>query len=964
MIPHLLKIQNDERKIKESQATEAERLTQNPIDFFHHILGFTPTSYQLELTQLFLNNQFIAARWCRQSGKSHIVSALLLWHALTHPDTHIGIVAPSLRQAKLIIRRITQFVRKLPKGTCTKPLRTVVSLTNGSVIEAFPNSPETIRGPSLHIVYCLPNYVNVTLADGSRIPIRKVKVGQKVLTYNKAFCRVEPKRVLKVFRNPIGKRTHVRVFHNYGYLDCTAEHKVFTFNRGYVPSSLLQSDDKILYLADITNYKVGARNKVSLQSSDNRDPRAADLRRTFRRFMYAKTEKQEEKHSPCHKSLFKTSGICSIQIFNPKEPRENSAKTSSKQRVGKTKHAILYFITSKVHRNLSDMLSKWQKNCFTRMVKENQLAVRISNLVYGRWFSWKKGKYEDQHPQIFKRGTPHFPTMATKPLEYKGQNCRGQTWQRILFNVLSGGARQILQVNPFIRYSEYALQSSPRIEACTMCNMWQTSSAQKSCPLSGKENCLLKSRMQENFSEIKSRLETQKTEDMCGLRENFHAHTRQDEDMFICLSKNLETSKKTTKTTKQKAVTPSPLPSMRSYIQPFKWSSKNLQPRMSQRTTQKILENTVISNALRVLRQSFPFSDSKAKILQCKMSGTNALPQKEEKNEIVYNLEVEDNHNFFADDVLVSNCDEMNFLPNDQEMYDAILFTLGTTNGKFICTSTPWSTDSLFHKICNHKDYTDYTKHHITWQQAVEPQGPLKRNILEKIRKQLAGDPWRWKREMEAEWSEDETVWLTQSLITKCIDGTLELQSFDSKKQGRFYAGLDLGKHQDHSVLVVIEELEGRNLLRHWKVFPLETKYATVIGYVKTLTDRWKHIEKIRVDTTGVGEYIVEDMKNADIENVEPVTFTANRKQELATILKQRMLDAAYRFPFAELRLSPTFQISYVAELNVERFALRKDGTIAFSHPQGQHDDTWWATTLAVSCSVRLSPEPYLAVTT
>jgi len=460
MTPHLLRIQHIERKIKESRATEAERLTQDPIDFFCHILGFTPTSYQQELTQLFLNNQFIAARWCRQSGKSHIVSALLLWHALTHPDTHIGIVGPSLRQAKLIIRRITQLTRKLPKGACAKPLRTVISLVNGSVIEAFPNSPETIRGPSLHIVYC----------------------------------------------------------------------------------------------------------------------------------------------------------------------------------------------------------------------------------------------------------------------------------------------------------------------------------------------------------------------------------------------------------------------------------------------------------------------------------------------------------------------DEMNFLPNDQEMYDAILFTLGTTNGKLIATSTPWSTDSLFWKICNHKDYADYAKHHITWQQAVEPQGPLKRNILEKIRKQLAGDPWRWKREMEAEWSEDETVWLTQSLITKCIDGTLELYNFDSTQQGKFYVGVDLGKHQDHSVLVVIEELEGRNLLRHWKVFPLETKYATVIGYVKTLTDRWKYIEKIRVDTTGVGEYIVEDMKNADIENVEPVTFTANRKQELATILKQRMLDAAYRFPFAELRLSPTVQISYVAELNVERFALRKDGTIAFSHPQGQHDDTFWSTCLAVSCSTKLTPEPYLAV--
>jgi len=458
---YLANLQHNERELYDARVAGMRQTTQNPADFCKYVLGFEPTNYQQELIQLFTNNQFLAARWCRQSGKSYIISALLLWHAITHPDNYIVIVAPSLRQAKLIIRRIAQFTRKLPLGMCQKPLKTQIQLTNGTVIEAFPNNPETIRGPTLNLVYA----------------------------------------------------------------------------------------------------------------------------------------------------------------------------------------------------------------------------------------------------------------------------------------------------------------------------------------------------------------------------------------------------------------------------------------------------------------------------------------------------------------------DEFNFIANDQEMYDAILFTLGSTNGKFICSSTPWSTDSIFHKIFNHKDYTDFAKHHVTWQQALEPNGPLKQNILQKIRKQFAEDPWRWKREMEAEWSEDETVWLTQSLITKCIDANLELHNFDSQQHGKFYAGLDLGKHKDHSVLTVVEDLNGVNILRHWKVFPLETKYATVIGYTKTLADRWKHIEHIRADTTGIGEYIVEDMQNAGIENVEPVTFTTTRKQELASLLKQRMLNDTYKFPFIELRLSPTVQLSYVAELNVERFTLRKDGTIGFSHPQGQHDDTFWSTALAVSCSVKLTPEPFFAVT-
>jgi len=460
ILPKWFNLQQSERIVEEAEVAEAQKLSEHPVQFFRQVVGFEPTTYQIEFIKLFQENQFLASRWCRQSGKSWIVSALLLWYAVTHSDSYIAIVGPSWRQAKLIIRRISYFARNLPPGMCFKPLKTVIRFTNGSVIEAFPNNPDTIRGPTLHVVYC----------------------------------------------------------------------------------------------------------------------------------------------------------------------------------------------------------------------------------------------------------------------------------------------------------------------------------------------------------------------------------------------------------------------------------------------------------------------------------------------------------------------DEMNFLPNDEEMYDAILFTLGTTNGKFVCSSTPWNQDSIFYKIFYHQDFADFARHHVSWQQAVEPHGPLKKSILEKIRRQFAEDPWRWKREMEAEWAEDETTWLPQSLITKCIDGNLELWNFESYQQGRFYAGLDLGKHQDYSVLNVVEETSGKYFLRHWKVFPHGTKYATVIGYLKTLMDRWKHIERIRVDITGVGEYVVEDMQNAGLEGVEGVTFSLPRKQELASLLKQRMLDGAYHFPFVEMRLSPTVLLSYVAELNVERFELRKDGSIAFSHPQGQHDDTFWSTALSLYCSVKMTPEPYLAV--
>jgi phage FluMu gp28-like protein len=282
--------------------------------------------------------------------------------------------------------------------------------------------------------------------------------------------------------------------------------------------------------------------------------------------------------------------------------------------------------------------------------------------------------------------------------------------------------------------------------------------------------------------------------------------------------------------------------------------------------------------------------------------------------------------------------DEFNFIPNDEELYDAMLFTLGTTNGKFICTSTPWHTDSIFYKIFHNPTYADYAKTHVTWQQALEPEGPLKQQILNRIKRQLEGDPCRWKREMEAEWAENENVWLPQALITDCIDHTLEYAAFEETQGGDFYAGLDLGKHQDHSVLAIIKAENNTLKLKHMHRFPLNTPYASVIGYAKTINDRWQKIHKILTDSSGVGDYITEDMTNTGLANTEGTKFTQQTKQEMAQHLKQAMTEKRLRIPYDS---------QLIAELNTERYELTKDGKTRFNHPPGTHDDRFWALALA-----------------
>jgi len=304
--------------------------------------------------------------------------------------------------------------------------------------------------------------------------------------------------------------------------------------------------------------------------------------------------------------------------------------------------------------------------------------------------------------------------------------------------------------------------------------------------------------------------------------------------------------------------------------------------------------------------------------------------------------------------------DETNFTPNDEDLYDSILFTLGTTNGKLVCTSTPWNTDSLFWKMCNHRNYEDFARDHVTCEQAKEPNGPLKEAILDKIRRQFGEDPARWRREMEAEWAEDEDVWLPQSLIVSCI-GTVkncgeDLQTWNPEVgySGDFFAGLDLAQVRDYCVLSIFDRVNGVLFLRHLKIFQQPTKYANVLGYVKALQDRWGGFQKIRVDFTKEGPSIISDMENAGINNVEGVNFSVPRKSEMAGLLKQRMMSQQLFFP--HLTWEKPYRSDLCSELNVERFELRKDGAIGLSHPNGTHDDVFWACSLGVYATVDMKP--------
>lgn len=156
-----------------------------------------------------------------------------------------------------------------------------------------------------------------------------------------------------------------------------------------------------------------------------------------------------------------------------------------------------------------------------------------------------------------------------------------------------------------------------------------------------------------------------------------------------------------------------------------------------------------------------------------------------------------------------------------------------------------------------------------------------------------------------------------------------------------FFLGVDLGKKHDYSVIAVVSKSPNREQVRldYYKRWPLETPYSSVIGSVRVIIEKLHNVQKCLVDQTGVGEYIVEDMVKGGIRNVEGVMLSLPKKQEILSHLKQLMENELFTYPF---------EVNLTGELNVEQFELTKTGQMQFSHPDGTHDDIFWAVALAV----------------
>src|SRR5256884_920804 len=293
--------------------------------------------------------------------------------------------------------------------------------------------------------------------------------------------------------------------------------------------------------------------------------------------------------------------------------------------------------------------------------------------------------------------------------------------------------------------------------------------------------------------------------------------------------------------------------------------------------------------------------------------------------------------------------DEFAYIEHDKELYDAIIFALSTTNGSFNGTSTPGSQDSLFFKVAtDDEQFADFPRHHVSYKDALKPNGRIDPEFLEKIRRQYQTDPGRWKREMKADFAADEDAYLPLELIESCVTEGPETFTKDDVMSGRltrtgkFFVGADLGLKIDRSAVAVVEKIGGDLYLVNETAFPPSTVFSVVTGYLNLLNQRLKAISRIYIDETGVGGFFFQDAYKSGLKNAEGIFLSLQKKQEIMDYLKRQMQDGHVHF-----RRDPEL----MNEMSAERFQLTKTGQLQFSHVTGTHDDRLWAFALAVYAS-------------
>ena len=172
-----LKRANVNTNFTPKQVKEFIKCSQDPVYFIRNyikivnldqgIVGFDLYDFQEDMVNRFHENRFNIAKLPRQSGKSTVVTAYLLWYAIFNDNVNIAILANKAATAREMLGRLQLSYENLPKWMQQGIVgwnKGSLELENGSKILAASTSASAVRGMSFNVIFLdefafIPNHI-------------------------------------------------------------------------------------------------------------------------------------------------------------------------------------------------------------------------------------------------------------------------------------------------------------------------------------------------------------------------------------------------------------------------------------------------------------------------------------------------------------------------------------------------------------------------------------------------------------------------------------------------------------------------------------------------------------------------------------------------------------------------------------------------------------------------------------
>ncbi len=270
----------------------------------------------------------------------------------------------------------------------------------------------------------------------------------------------------------------------------------------------------------------------------------------------------------------------------------------------------------------------------------------------------------------------------------------------------------------------------------------------------------------------------------------------------------------------------------------------------------------------------------------------------------------------------------------------AIVPTISTSQEyRLSVVSTPGPRAGVFHRLWNSDDDA-WSRHRVSIYDAREGGAP---HDIDALRAAVA-DEATWRSAYECQFVDESHALLPYDLLYARVDDALSyhLNMKTLSEAGDLYAGYDVGRKHDLSVLVVLERLKEGYRWRgavELQESPFDEQFELLTSVLNE-----RGLRRLAIDQSGLGMQLAEQLVQQYRSRVEPITMTAPVKESLAS----RILAVFQRGDVSIPDHRPLIE-----DLHSMQRSVTLSGNVRYAAPReaGSHADRWTALALALDAA-------------